>query len=92
MFQRHHIRLNSSAVEAARNEFMMESLKDIGIDPTRSACDKLLSFLRIREEVSFIAITHTIISGYITMTKSAQHLNTVESPNKEDDFIHNVIL
>ena len=88
MYQRHQIRLNNSAVEAARNEFIIQSLKDIGIDPTGSACDKLLSFFRLRDDVSFIAITHTISSGYVTMTKSSQKVNTVESPNKGDDCIY----
>ena len=88
MYQRHSILLNTSAVQAARHDFTIASLKLIGVDPSGSACDRLLSFFRMRDDVSFIAVSHTIDSGYVTMIKSSRDSNTKESHSKESTCIH----
>ena len=88
MYQRHKLLLNTSAIQAARNDYTLASLKMIGVDPSGSACDRLLSFFRMRDDVSFIAVSHTTESGYVTMKKSARDLNTTECHSKETSCIH----
>ena len=73
MHHQHKIIVNDSAIAQARHDFTMSSLQTIGLNPSDSACDKLLNFFRIRDDVSFIAVTHTIESGYVTMRKGCNH-------------------
>ena len=88
MYKRCNLRINKSAVETARNDFTIRSLQEIGVDPTGSACDRLLSFFRNRDDVSFIAVSHTVDSGYVTMKKTAQDVNSVEMKSQENECIH----
>lgn len=70
MYNKFDIVLNDNTISYARREFMEKTLEEIGIDPSASACDRLLAFYRWRKDISFISITHAIGSGFVTMKKN----------------------
>ena len=70
MYNKFDIVLNDSTICYARKEFMEKTLEEIGIDPSASACDRLLAFYRWRKDISFISITNAIGSGFVTMKKN----------------------
>ena len=72
MYNKFEIILNDNAISFARKEFMDKTLEEIGIDPSASACDKLLAFYRCRSDISFICVTHSLGSGFVTMKKNIE--------------------
>ena len=89
MHQQHHVLVNDSAITQARHDFTMASFREIGIDPSDSACDRLLSFFRIRDDISFVAVTHCIKSGYVTMRKGCNGASSEVTSEETSDCIHN---
>jgi hypothetical protein len=71
MYNKFGIVLNDSTSGTARKEFFNRTLEEIGIDPTSSSWDRLLAFYRCRPDISFISVTHSIQSGFVTMKKDA---------------------
>jgi hypothetical protein len=57
----------------------METLEAIGLDPCHSACDRLLVYFRNRPDITFISVTHTIDSGFVTMKKDKRRETDVLS-------------
>ena len=88
MYQQHLIVINDAAIQQCRHDITMQSLKDIGIDPSDSACDRLLNFFRLREDISFIAVTHSIDSGYVTMRKGSQDSKCEYNAQSTSECIH----
>ena len=70
MYNKFEIILNDSTIGIARKEFFHKTLNEIGVDPSASACDRLLAFYRGRHDISFISVTHSITSGFVTMKKN----------------------
>ena len=69
MYNKFEIILNDSTIGIARKEFFHKTLNEIGVDPSASACDRLLAFYRGRHDISFISVTHSLTSGFMTMKK-----------------------
>lgn len=69
MNQKYGIIINNDTISSARYRFTMVSLQQLGVDPSNSACDRLLAFFRIHRDISFISVTHTINSGFVTTRK-----------------------
>jgi hypothetical protein len=72
MYNKLQLVINNNTIATARTEFMNTTLQELGIDPSASACDRLLAFCRIREDISFIAVTHSVNSGFVTMKKNVR--------------------
>lgn len=70
MYNKFDIVLNDSTIEIARKEIFNKTLDEIGIDPCASACDRLLAFYKCRQDISFISVTHSVQSGFVTMKKN----------------------
>jgi hypothetical protein len=75
MYNKFDIVLNDNTIGIARKEFFEKTLEEIGIDPSTSACDRLLAFYRARQDISFIFVTHSIESGFVTMKKNLNDTN-----------------
>jgi hypothetical protein len=75
MYNKFEIVLNDNTIGIARKEFFDKTLEEIGIDPSTSACDRLLAFYRARQDISFISVTHSIESGFVTMKKNINDTN-----------------
>lgn len=88
MFRQHAIVINDAAIKQCRHEYTMQALKEIGIDPTDSACDRLLNFFRLRDDISFIAVTHSTDSGYVTMRKGCEDTACNYSSELSSECIH----
>ena len=69
MYNKFEIVLNDNTIKSARQDVFNKTLEEIGIDPSASACDRLLAFYRCRKDISFISVTHSIQSGFVTMKK-----------------------
>ena len=70
MYNKFEVSINNLTIPAARTNFTKDSLRALGINPSYSACDRLLAFFRKREDLSFIAVRHSDQSGFVTMKKS----------------------
>ena len=82
MYNKFQIVVSDSTITYARKEFMDKTLQEIGVDPSASACDRLLAFYRCRTDISFISVTHSIESGFVTMKKNIDDL-TVKNVSKD---------
>ena len=71
MYNKFHVIISNQTIQNARTDFMAITLKELGVDPTGSACDRLLSLCKNRDDISFVYVTHTIDSGFVTMKKFA---------------------
>ena len=70
MYNKFEIVLNDNSIGIARKEFFEKTLEEIGLDPSTSACDRLLAFYRARQDISVISVMHSIQSGFVTMKKN----------------------
>ena len=87
MYNKFEIVLNDNTIGIARKEFFEKTLEEIGIDPSTSACDRLLAFYRARKDISFISVTHSIQSGFVTMKKNLNDtiVNDISKDIKESN-------
>ena len=79
MYNKYKIIINQDTISTARRNFTMETLEAIGLDPCHSACDRLLVYFRNRPDITFISVTHTIDSGFVTMKKDKRRETDVLS-------------
>ena len=84
MYNKFGIVLNDNAIASARKDVFNQTLEEIGVDPSGSACDRLLAFFRCRNDISFISVTHSIESGFVTMKKN---MNEKSVKNISQDVI-----
>ena len=81
---KHKLLLKDSTIDSARRELTFSMLKEINTNPQQSSCDRLISFFKNRDDVSFILVTHTINSGFVTMVKTSKMQNVTTSSEKEN--------
>ena len=70
MYKKYQIIVCNDTIGTARKKFMSETLTNLGIDPGHSSCDKLIAYFKSRNDVSYIAVTHAMDSGFVTMRKN----------------------
>ena len=64
------VNLTSTAIGTARKEYTTQILNDYSVDPANSSCDKLLEYFRGNEEISFLSVTHSVDSGFVTYRRT----------------------
>ena len=66
------INITENTIKAAKREYANNILRQYGLDPGHTTCDKLLQFFRSNTDVSFLGFTHSVNSGFVTTRKSRQ--------------------
>ena len=81
----HGINITTKAINTARVEYTRIILKEYCIDVANSSCDKLLDYFRANKDISFLSVTHSVHSGFVThrRTKNPQN-DMVISETKHD--------
>ena len=71
--------ITENTVQIARRTYVNQILQEYGLNPGNTNCDKLLYFFRKNTDISFLAVTHSVNSGFVTTRKSkcSKRLQTV---------------
>ena len=77
------INITENTIKVARREYANNILRRYGLDPGNTSCDKLLQFFRANTDISFLAITHSVNSGFVTTRKSRQSKKTPQVTETE---------
>ena len=79
----YNINITQNSVDTARSEYTNQLLREYGLDPAHSSCDKLLQFFRANKDISFLCVTHTLESGFVTTRQSKCPHRKEKITNKE---------
>lgn len=64
------INITPNVNRVAKRKYTERIIKEYGLDPANSSCDKLLKFFRVNGDISFLSVTHSLDSGFVTTQKS----------------------
>ena len=85
------VNITQVSINNARREYTANLLKSYGLDPAKSSCDKLLQYFRANSEISFLSVTHSVDTGFVTTRKTKGSRGMfISTEEKVNDDAHSI--
>ena len=85
VFSQYGVNITLNTIKVARKEYINKIFNEYSVDPANSSCDRLLGYFRSNMDISFLSVTHSVDSGFVTFRRSKCPKNSVMITEEEKD-------
>ena len=81
VYNRYNVKLSYDTIRQHHRYYLLHKINVASVKPYGTAVDQLLADFKNRPDVSYLYVTHTITSGFVTHYKGGSKINDDESNN-----------